>query len=358
MDRSPGGPLRSEPPLALPEWVVVMGGSWGARPPYCSGAPPCAAPRLGPRDAPARWCGLAGRPRPPRKLAAGGAGARGVQVQPHPPPPNPTQPNPTPPPPSRSLLGEGGRPLGSGGGGGSLLWPSSWGGGSGEGGMGGLPHRPPSPRPVGRRPAIRCLRRAPPGYTRAVGVAGRPRASGAARSAANGSVRRGEGGGGPPALVRAPVFPGPASEGAVPFAPSWAPPVRRRPGAGRAGACGRFTGGACLGRGAPSPRVQRPLRGGCGATVPSVCLRLLLVLRKRGGGEGEGPSGPLAPPPDGRGGAAWRSRPQGPAVGWGVALFPRPPLPGAGLSCGPSLGRLVPPAVVARRWPAGGGREG
>ena len=70
-------------------------------------------------------------------------------------------------------------------------------GGGGEGcGVGGSPHRPLSPCPFGRRPAICCLRRAPLGYTRAVGVAGRPRASSAARSAANGSVRRGGGGGG------------------------------------------------------------------------------------------------------------------------------------------------------------------
>ena len=66
-----------------------------------------------------------------------------------------------------------------------------------------------------------------------------------------------------------------------------------------------------------------------------------------------GPSGPLAPPPEGRGGAAWRSRPRGPAVGWGVALFPRPPLPRVGSSCRPSLGPLVPPrrrrAVLAGR---------
>ena len=60
-----------------------------------------------------------------------------------------------------------------------------------------------------------------------------------------------------------------------------------------------------------------------------------------------GPSGPLPPPPDGRGGAAWRSRPRGPAVGSGVALFPRPPLPRVGPLCRPSLGPLVPPAVVA-----------
>ena len=78
-----------------------------------------------------------------------------------------------------------------------------------------------------------------------------------------------------------------------------------------------------------------------------------------GAGGGGGASGPLATPPDGRGGgAAWRSRPRGPAIGWGVAPFPRPPLPRAGPSCRPSLGPLIPPAVVARRWPAGGGREG
>ena len=95
-----------------------------------------------------------------------------------------------------------------------------------------------------------------------------------------------EGGGGGLALVRAPAFPRPASEGAAPFAPSWAPPVRRRPAAGRAGACGRFTGGACRGSGAPSPRVQRPLRRECGAAVSSVCLRPLFGLRGRGGGVG------------------------------------------------------------------------
>ena len=81
----------------------------------------------------------------------------------------------------------------------------------------------------------------------------------------------GEGGreGKPPTLVRAPAFLRPPSEGAASFAPSWAPPVRRRSAAGRAGACGRFSGDACRGRGAPSPRVQRPLRGG-GAGPPSL----------------------------------------------------------------------------------------
>ena len=108
-------------------------------------------------------------------------------------------------------------------------------------------------------------------------------------------------------------------------------------------------------RGGPATPTGRARR--CGAAVSLVCLRPLLGLRKRGGESG-GPSGPLVPPPDGRGGAAWRSRPRGPAVDWGVALFPRPPLPRAGPSCRFSLGPLVPPAVATRRWPAGGGREG
>ena len=160
--------------------------------------------------------------------AAGAAGARGVQVQPHPPSPR-----------RGPRWGRGGAPSAPGGRRVAPVVPKL---GGGSGGAGGGGAAPPPPRPVGRRPAIRCLRRAPPGYTRAVGLARRPRVSGAARSAANVSVRRGGGGGGgggnPPFLVRAPVFPGPASDRAAPFAPSWAPPVRRRPAAGRA--CGRL----------------------------------------------------------------------------------------------------------------------
>ena len=137
----------------------------------------------------------------------------------------------TPPPASRSLLGGGASPR-LWGGRGPLVWLPSWGGAGG-----GAP-----PSPVGRRPASCCPRHAPPGYTRAVGVAGRPRASGAVRSAADGSVRRGGGarrGREPPPPWFAPLpSPRPASDKAAPFAPSWASPVRCRPAAGRA--CGRL----------------------------------------------------------------------------------------------------------------------
>ena len=113
------------------------------------------------------------------------------------------------------------------------------------------------------------------------------------------------------------------------------------------------------------PRPRCPLTPGAAASSGGVRGRRLFGLppsalgpEGEGGGEWGGPSGPLAAPPDGRGGAAWRSGPLGPAVGWGVAFFPRPPLSRVGPLCRPSLGPLVPPAVVARRWPAGAGREG
>ena len=175
----------------------------------------------------------------------------------------------SPPPRVAVLSGGGGRPLGSEGAEGRSCGSLAWGGAGGGGGT-----APPPPRPVGRRPAFRCPRRAPPGYNRAVGVAGRPRASGAVRSAADRSVRSGGGG----EETSPPWFAPPSSPGR---------PLRlRRPGRRRSAVGRQQAGhvGACLGRGAPAPRVQRPLRGGCGAAVSSVCLRPLLGLSGRGAG--------------------------------------------------------------------------
>ena len=109
-----------------------MGGSCGARPPYCSGTPPCAAPKLGPRVAPARWRGLALRPRPPQERL--GALGRAVCRSSHTPPPRVAVPS-----------GGGGAPPRLRGGGGSLLWFPSWGGGAG-GGVGGAASPAPPPR--------------------------------------------------------------------------------------------------------------------------------------------------------------------------------------------------------------------
>ena len=119
-------------------------------------------------------------------------------------------------------------------------------------------------------------------------VAGRPRALGAVRSAAKGSVRRGGGGGGgrggnPPAPVHAPVFPRQASEEAAPFAPSWALPVRRRPAAGRA--CGRL------------PRPWCPLTPGAAASSGGVGgHRFFGPPPSALGPEGEGGGGGGGPP--------------------------------------------------------------
>ena len=315
----PGAPADLNPPSALPEWAVVTRGSCGARPPYCSGA----------RVAPAGWCGLALRPRPPRE-----------QVQPHPPPPA-----------SRSLLGGGGVPSAPGG---PRAAPvaSKLGGVQGGGVRGAAA---PPLRPVGRQPAFCCPRRPPPGeYLRrggcraAAGVGrgpvGRRRVSAAGRGG-------GGGGGTPPPWFALPSSPG---------RPLIRPLCLRRPGRRRSAVGRQQAGrvGACSGRGAPAPRVQWPLREGCGAAVSSVCRRPLLGLSGRGGGSGGGPLVPWRRLLTAEGGAAWRPRPRRPAIGWGVAPFPRPPLPRAGPSCRPSLGPLIPPAVVARRWAARGGREG
>ena len=172
------------------------------------------------------------RPSAATPVGADGWGRRGARC---------AGPAASPPPPaSRSLLGEGGRPLGSGGAEGRSCGPQA-GGGEQGGGLGwGAAHRPPSPRPVRRRPAIRCLRRAPAGYTRAVGVAGRPRASGAARSSASGSVRReeGEGGGPLPPWFAPPSSPCRPLKGPLRLRRPWrrlSAVGRQRAGRGRAG---------------------------------------------------------------------------------------------------------------------------
>ena len=122
-----------------------------------------------------------------------------------------------------------------------------------------------------------------------------------------------------------------------------APPA---PGGAEGRACGSPAGVGAGGGG-----------GGGGGARPPARSRACV-----GGGGGSG-GGPLVPwrrllMAGGGGGAAWQSWLRGPAIGWGVAPFPPPPLPRARSSCRPSLGPLIPPAVVARRWPAGGGREG
>ena len=79
-----------------------------------------------------------------------------------------------------------------------------------------------------------------------------------------------------------------------------------------------------------------------------------------GGGGWGGAFGPLAMPPVGQrgGAAAWRSRPRGPVIGQGGRALPPPPSTGSRILTQSLPGAPHPPAVAARRWPAGGGREG
>ena len=72
-----------------------------------------------------------------------------------------------------------------------------------------------------------------------------------------------------------------------------------------------------------------------------------------------GPSGPLATPPDGLGGGRHGgSGPGGQPSAWGSRPFPAPLYLELDPRAGPRWGPFIPLAVVARRWPAGGGREG
>ena len=279
-----------------------MEGSSGARPPYCSGAPLCSAPRSAHCSGALVWAHLSAA----TPAGAGGWGRCGARCA-----------GPAASPPSRVAVpsGGGGASPRLRGGGGSLLWPPSW-GGERRGGWGG---RPPAPPPC-RALACHLLFLTCP--SRVYSCSGGCRAAGGVRRGPVGRqwVSAAGGGGGGAHWLAPPPSPDRPLKGLLRLRR----PGRRRFAVGRQRA---GCAGACLGRGAPSPRVQWPLRGGCGAAVSLVCLRPLFGLRERGGGEWGGPPGPLAPPPDDRGGAAWRSLPRGPAVGWGVALFPRPPLP-------------------------------
>ena len=94
--------------------------------------------------------------------------------------------------------------------------------------------------------------------------------------------------------------------------------------------------------GGGGPRLRLPSWGGCG-----------------GGGGGGGPPR-LLPGLCGRGGggAAWRSQPRGPAIGQGGRALPPPPSTECRILPQSLPGAPHFPAVAARRWPAGGGREG
>ena len=205
------------------------------------------------------------------------------------------------------------------------------GGGAGERGEGAAPLFPSPPSwgaARGPRPCPPFSPAHPPGYTR---VAERWWAPGVGGGAPVGQC----GGGGEtfprydllPCLPQAGIkagrlvcaFLGPS----VLLRPT-APAQGRRPSAGYAGVSGRPTGGAWRVAGfAPAvaslPCVQLPLQGGAGpqSLWPASGRPRAGGGRREGGGGGrEGgsplsPPGPLAPPADGRGAAAWWFRSRG-----------------------------------------------
>ena len=97
--------------------------------------------------------------------------------------------------------------------------------------------------------------------------------------------------------------------------------------------------------------------GGGGGATP---LALGPVWEGGGGGSGGGPSVPWRCPLSARKGggrAAWRSQPRGPAIGQGGRALPPPPSTECRIPTQSLPGAPLLPAVAARRWPAGGGRE-
>ena len=178
----------------------------------------------------------------------------------------------------------------------------------------------------------------PPGHTRAVGVAGRLRASGAVRSAANESVG---GGGGGPGPVRAPAFPGPASE------------------EGRS-VCA-VLGAACP----PSAGSRQGVRALASAVVPGCsglfggglgplfCLRPLLGLRGRGGGSRGGTLVPWRRPLTAEGGRPGGPGPRGQPSAGGSHSSAAPLYLGSDPRAGPCWGPSLP--LMSSR---GAGRPG
>ena len=112
--------------------------------------------------------------------------------------------------------------------------------------------------------------------------------------------------------------------------------------------------------GGGGPRLWLPSWGECGGGGwggrPPARSRACV-----GGGGGVG--GGLWSPGDAScrprgGGAGWQSWPRGPAIGQGGRALPPPPSTESRILTQSLSGAPHPPAVVARRWPAGGGREG
>ena len=274
VDRSAGGPFRSEPPLCPPRVGNGHGGGHGGRGLHTILVRRCAPPP-GLVRAPLWRAGVGSfvsrDTRGSRRLGAlGRAVCRSSR---------------TPPPRRGPFWGRGGVPSAPGG---RRVAPVALklggGAGGGWGGCSAAP-RPPAPSGVGLPSVVSGV--PPRGILVRWGLLGGRRRQAQPGRPPMGQCGRGGGGGGgnPPALVRAPAFPRPASEGAAPFAPSWAPPVRRRPAAGRAEACGRFTGVLAAAAVPPHPGCSGLFGGGAGP-LSLRSASVALGPEREGGGVG------------------------------------------------------------------------
>ena len=110
-------------------------------------------------------------------------------------------------------------------------------------------------------------------------------------------------------------------------------------------------------RAAPVAPQLRRVRGGVGGWGGRHPFALGPVWE--GGGEWGGPFGPLAMPPVGRGGGGGMAvLAPGASHRPGGRALPPPPSTESWILAQAVAGAPHPPAVVARRRPAGGGREG
>ena len=104
-----------------------------------------------------------------------------------------------------------------------------------------------------------------------------------------------------------------------------------------------------------APQLRWVRGGGGGGAAPPPALG---PVWEGGGGEWGGPFGPLAMPPVGRGGGGMAVLAPGASHRPGGRALPPPPSTDSRFLAQALAGAPHPPAVVARRWPAGGGREG
>ena len=225
----PGAPSDLNPPSALTEGAMVMGGVMGGAAPILLWCAAVARPQAwsARRSGALVWA----RPSAATPAGAGGWGHWGARC---------AGPAASPPLAWQSLLGEGGHPLASGGAEGRSCGPQA-GGGSGGGGVGGAAPPPPAPPPR-RASACHPLSLArPPGVYSCRG--GRRAAMGVGRGPVGRQWVSAAGGGSEGGGTRSPWFAPPPSPGR----PLKGPFRLRRPGRRRCGVGRQRAGRECAG---------------------------------------------------------------------------------------------------------------